>query len=84
MKPTIKDVVDLIRDRYGLSMSEALELLRTPIHPRELRDEFAMRALTGIVSNPESGCNSTSDLAHYAYQCADSMLKERIKNENQI
>jgi len=81
MSPSIQDVIALIRDRYGLSMAETLKILKTPLHPQGLRDQFAGQALAGVTSNPESGCNSTSDLAHWAYRCADAMLKERIKNE---
>lgn len=42
-----------------------------------LRDYFAGQALVGVSSNPESGCNSPRDLAHWAYQCADAMLAAR-------
>lgn len=44
-----------------------------------LRDHFAGQALAGVAANPSSGCNSPSDLAHWAYQCADAMLRERAK-----
>lgn len=43
----------------------------------QLLDEFTKAALIGIVSNPESGCNSPNDLAHYSYQVALAMIKHR-------
>lgn len=42
-----------------------------------LRDYFAAKALSGVASNPESGCNSPSDLAHWSFRVADAMLKAR-------
>lgn len=80
MTPTIREVIDLVRDRYGLTMAETLKILKTPLHPLELRDQFAGQALAGVTANPDTGCNSPSDFAHWSYRCADAMLKERIKN----
>jgi hypothetical protein len=80
MTPTIHDVIALVRDRYGLTMAEALKIMKTPLHPLELRDQFAGQALAGVTGNPVTGCNSPGDFAHWAYRCADAMLKERIKN----
>lgn len=42
-----------------------------------LRDYFAGQALAGVCANPTSGCNTSRDLAHWAYQCADMMLLQR-------
>lgn len=58
--------------------------------PKTLRDEFAMAALTGIVSieamfvvaGKEARANNTTtedQLAVTAYQIADAMLKQRLK-----
>jgi hypothetical protein len=43
------------------------------------RNAFATAAITGIVANPSSGCNSPCDLAHYAFDIADAMMKESVK-----
>lgn len=50
----------------------------------EKLDKFAIAALTGITGAPESGCNSTGDLAHYSYRIARSMINERQKCLNEI
>ena len=41
-----------------------------------LRDQFAMAALTGLLSNPEYS-HTTSSLSKQAYYVADEMLAER-------
>lgn len=65
----------------GLTVEQACDLLNNAsahwLKERELRDEFAMRALAGVTSNPASGCNTPRDLAHWAYRCADAMMKAR-------
>lgn len=43
------------------------------------RDLFARSAIVGIVANPNSGCNTTYDLAYYAYDIAEAMMKESEK-----
>jgi hypothetical protein len=42
-------------------------------------DAFAAVALTGMSANPEAGCNSPRDFAHWAGSVADAMMKERAK-----
>lgn len=49
-----------------------------------LLDKFASAVVTGITGTPESGCNSTGDLAHYSYRVARSMMNEREKCLNEI
>lgn len=44
-----------------------------------LRDEFAMAAMNGILSNPSVDDIGTEGVAHDAYLFADAMLKERSK-----
>lgn len=46
----------------------------------ELRDQLAMAALTGLLSNP-AGIPSDTDYCKIAYGFADSMLKVRSNNE---
>jgi len=43
----------------------------------ELRDRFAMAALTGLLGDPESSMESNDWLAKVAYEYADAMLKAR-------
>jgi hypothetical protein len=45
------------------------------------RNAFATAVITGIVANPNSGCNSPYDLAHYAFDIADAMMKEAAKRD---
>lgn len=52
---------------------------RSKEHPPTRWDVFAAAALSGVASLPESGCNSPSDLAHYAASVADAMMTERAK-----
>ena len=44
-----------------------------------LRDQFAMAALTGKMAEQFYGSIDIPDLAEYAYEMADAMLKERAK-----
>lgn len=41
-----------------------------------LRDQFAMAGLTGVIAD---GCREINAAAKYAYQYADAMLLERVK-----
>lgn len=88
MKPTLREVIDHVREHYGLSMEETIALLRTPLHPTGLRDEFAGRALQGICSGPghfdrlvaaasENMVSPQVAVASAAYSLADAMLTER-------
>ena len=45
----------------------------------ELRDRFAMAALTGMKANPNSD-GTQYDYAKWAYEYADAMLKAREEN----
>ena len=46
----------------------------------ELRDLFAMNALNGMLASPDYS-GTPEQLADYAYQYADAMIKERkVKN----
>ena len=48
----------------------------------KLRDQFAMAALTGFVSNPDYEKYNPKHAASWAYSYADAMLVERVKNES--
>lgn len=48
--------------------------------PKTLRDEFAMAALTGLLSDLASDERSVGDLAATAFIFADAMMAERAKS----
>jgi hypothetical protein len=54
-----------------LTAREYAEILLT----LTLRDQFAMAALTGLMSDPE--CGAWGKIAEYAYTMADLMLEAR-------
>lgn len=45
-------------------------------------DTFAAAVLAGVAANPNSGCNSPKDFAHWAAQVADAMMRERAAREH--
>lgn len=49
-----------------------------PHPPKTLRDEFAMAAMQGLLSNPTFDAKP-EDVADIAYDHADAMLRERMK-----
>ena len=57
-----------------------------PQHYKDLRDEFAMAALTGLLSDSRTivaaSPSSCKTIAGSAYEYADYMLAERVKNAN--
>jgi hypothetical protein len=46
----------------------------------ELRDRFAMAALTGLVSDPECGRFTAAVVADTAYEYAEAMMRAREEN----
>lgn len=46
---------------------------------KTLRDEFAMAAMQGMLSNCEVAVCSEADFAKFAYEQADAMMAERAK-----
>lgn len=78
-EPSKVEVIELVRQHYGLSLPQAVRLMNTPLHPHELRDDFAGRAMTTLItqmSNPHP-----KDVAEWAYDYADAMLAARIKEK---
>ena len=59
---------------------EAIESARKQARA-ELRDRFAMAALTGLVSDPECGRFTAAVVADSAYEYADAMMKARGDGE---
>jgi len=49
---------------------------RVHVYRNELRDRFAMSAMTGMLSDPDCGLSPDRG-ARLAYQWADAMLAER-------
>jgi len=50
----------------------------------ELWCDFAAAVLAGVAANPNTGCNSPKDFAHWAGQVADAMLKEVSARADQL
>ena len=70
---------------YGMKLSPPPTFVVSPLpYPVEehatLRDQFAMAALTGLLSDPERDAEP-SEYAECAYEYADAMLKARKENK---
>ena len=63
----------------GLCATCRAELASVQMHALDLRDKFAMAAVTGMFANPSWDEAEDEDMACYAYSFADEMLKERAK-----
>lgn len=74
-------VVDAAAEALGVPQSGVMAAVKTPLHPRELRDEFAGRALSGMLSDPHGWPQQDADeFAEAAYRFADAMLEARNAN----
>lgn len=73
--PDIMEMVSHLADHYGLPRMTVAAILRTPLHPPELRDTFAGHALQGICASGPSVPNEI--IAREAYGLADAMLEAR-------
>lgn len=70
---------EILLNEYGSLVDDQQKLAALEINePKNLRDEFAMAALTGICSNPEWRNCMGETFAHAAYELADEMLAERL------
>lgn len=84
--PNRTEMLQHLREHYGLTISEVMQFVNIPIHPFEMRDDFARAALTGIISTsaaPYFGIDSScaERIAKNAYNIADAMLEARIKKD---
>lgn len=76
-EPTLIEVTNHLREHYSLSMSELLKIMRTPMHPAGMRDEFAIAAMPHALDS----CAPSYDVAaEIAYKIADAMLEARNAN----
>lgn len=75
-----KEVINHVREHFGLTLGEVIGLLRVPTHPRELRDEFAMAAITGTLPGAAVDDARVKEYAQWAYKMADAMLEARNAN----
>ena len=76
--PTLIEVTNHLREHYSLTMAELLKIMRTPMNPAGMRDEFAVAALPAIIGHAEfETCLQCAEIA-YAY--ADAMLEARNAN----
>lgn len=79
-KPTIHDLVKILSRETGLPSREILDILRTPLHPRELRDEFAGQAMAALIVAPQDEWpenEQRGSVSLMAYEIAGAMLKAR-------
>jgi hypothetical protein len=79
--PTIREAIEHLREHYHLTMAEVLALVRTPLHPAALRDEFAGRAMQGLLAAGWEANYTNTLLTIRAYEVADDMLAARLPKE---
>lgn len=82
MLPTQKEIIEHVRDHFGISGKQVLQIMQAPTHPSELRDEFAAKSITAMLApNPVTGQfaqeSDFEQCAVLAYKMADAMLKAR-------
>jgi len=58
-------------------MSDKIVMASNSFKAAELRDKFAMAALTGILANPEDSHLKPDFIVPYCYEMADLMMAER-------
>jgi hypothetical protein len=81
MSPTKREVIQHIREHYGLSFQDVTSILNSPTHPAGMRDEFAARAVQGLLASPVQPQSGPDMYARDAYKIADAMLQERVKHD---
>lgn len=79
--PTQEDLIDTLRQGYGLSRQEIARIFNAPRHPKTLRDEFAAAALPAACTFAQQYRPDTPDetIARAAYKMADAMLAARTE-----
>ena len=83
-QPTQREIIEHVREHFGISGKQVVQIMRTPEHPEELRDEFAMIAMASLtpiywaaLDVYESASALIKCQCESAYEYADAMLKER-------
>lgn len=74
--PTRTEVLDHVAAHFGMPRIAVLELFKTPTHPSDMRDSFALAAIAGTRA---ANVNDADHIADRAYVMADAMLKARVK-----
>jgi hypothetical protein len=64
-----------------IEVAELKNSLAQAKHKKTLRDEFAMAALTGVITRSATyfGIEDFHKFAEWSYEVADAMMKERNK-----
>lgn len=75
--PTPLDAAKVVADHFGVTVHEAIGVMRTPLHPKTLRDEFAAAAW-----QMQDPTYPRSARAGWAYEDADALLAARLTTEN--
>jgi hypothetical protein len=78
-KPTIHEVVDHVRNHFGLTLAEAIDVMKTPTHPAGLRDKFAAKAMQMLFD--DWSLAKDYNLCTRAYRTADAMLDARVSTQ---
>lgn len=75
-----------LREHYGMTLAQVLEVLRTPVHPATMRDEIAALLLPVAFQNvidERAGPKRESELmytwAKRAYEMADIAMLARLE-----
>jgi len=65
------------RSAQEIEIAELKNSLAIAKQKKDLRDEFAMAALIGLLSDPHNGTHKS--ICSNAYDYAETMMKERMK-----
>lgn len=92
MKPDAAIIRQHLQEHYGLTLAQVIDVLRTPLHPAGMRDEFAaqmmpaafMGAMSELAANPDRSDRLTMfKWAERTYQMADAALLARVSTNPQ-
>ena len=81
-EPTQKEIIEHVKEHFGISGKQVLQIMKTPTHPDDLRDKFAMMSISSVLAvHPITGqvalVSDFDACAEVAYKMADAMLKAR-------
>lgn len=77
-KVTMLDIAKAASKEYGITLDEFRRIIKQPEYPYELRDQFAMAAISSMTMNS----SNIDVVVRIAYKFADAMLEARkVKNE---